>query len=494
MAAGGEPRHVDTLIRNGYVVTVDQQRRVWTHGFVAFDDGRIAAVGAMDACDLTADEIVDARGKVVLPGIANAHNHLVQVAFRGYNDDRWPILGSLVEAVRRLSEQLFAFTSRLDEERAYALVRLHLLELTKAGYTATHDEHFTNVRKDSVDGAWAAVRDSGLRALLARCPVDGPNVPPSGRERAEDGLVEVARLRGKFNSDLIEVVPGIINYSWISDPEDMRRLKAGALQMQAGFDIDMTDNSAGGGLRQRGFDGGQVEYYRSFGLLDGDPIYAGKAVGVRPHEFDILAEHDARVAMVPLLRFLDGAGLPIHHLLRVGLLPGLGTDAPLVSDGQSPFQVMRDAILAQNLAVVREKAAGAAPPAPEQWVTAETALEMGTLGGARALLMERETGSLEVGKSADCVVVDTTSASFQPDFDARRLLASLVWSGQSGSVDTVYVAGRRLLAEGRSTIWDEADVIRAAQKVAMDVARESEVLSALPSRTVGASYRGWTYR
>jgi 5-methylthioadenosine/S-adenosylhomocysteine deaminase len=490
-ATSGEAA-IDTLIENAYVITVDAQRRVYPRGFLAFKAGRIHSVGSMSAAPASARQSIDARGMTVLPGIANTHNHLLQVAFRGFNDERWPILGNLAEAVSRMSDLLYRVADRLDEERSYALGRLHVLELLKAGYTATHDEHFLGVHKGSADGVWSAVRDAGMRGFLARCPVNGPNVPGRAQETAEEGLVETERLRAKFNSPLVEVVPGVLNYTWLRDPEDMRRLRAGADRMGAHFDVDMTDNSQGAVLKQRGFADGQVAYYRQYGLLD-TPIYAGKAVGIRPDEWHILAEHDCRLSMVPTLRYFDGTGLPLHHVLAAGILPGIGTDAPLVSDCQSPWRTMRDLILTQNLAVIRERTEGRTPPPSEFWATAETALEMATLGGARTLFMDRETGSLEPGKSADCVLVDTRQVWVQPTIDGRRLVASLVWGGETQLVHSVYVAGRALVAERQSTFWDEGEVVAAAEHTMRSVVAEAELDALLPSRQPGRTFRRWRY-
>ena len=485
------PRVVETLIRNAYVVTVDAGRRVYTDGYVAFDRGRIVAVGPMTACQLTATETLDARGKLVMPGIANGHNHLNQIAFRGYNDDRWPVT-DIPRAVTALLAQLFRVASRLDEARSYVLTRLHALELIKAGYTATHDEHFTNVDLRGVDGSWAALTDSGMRGFVARCIVNSEGVPPSGREDVDAGLAEVERLRAKFGSSRIEVVPGILNYNFLGDPEDMRRIGAGARAMGARLDIDMTDNSRGANLRARGFAGGQVDYYRSFDLLEA-PLYAGKAVNLLPHEYALLRERDARVALVPVLRFFDGMGLPLHHLLGEGMLPGIGTDAPLVSDSQNPFEVMRLVILAQNIAIKREIAAGGSAPDASLYGNAETLIEMATLGGARTLFMEEEAGSLSVGKAADCIIIDWHGAALAPGWNGRRAIGSLVWGGGSGIVDSVFVAGKRLLAGGRSTVWDEETVVREAEAVVSQLATETGLDEFLPPRRPSSSYRGWRY-
>src|SRR3546814_6633873 len=119
------------------------------------------------------------------------------------SDLRWPVL-DIPAAVAVLLEQLHGLTGRIDAERAYVLTRLHMLDMLKAGYTATHDEHFTNIRRDSADGSWAAVADSGMRGFLCRCIVNAERIPESGRETVEAGLAGAERVRGGFASDRID--------------------------------------------------------------------------------------------------------------------------------------------------------------------------------------------------------------------------------------------------------------------------------------------------
>jgi 5-methylthioadenosine/S-adenosylhomocysteine deaminase len=481
----------DTLITNAYVITMDEARRVFTHGYVAITGGKVSAVGPMKDAPTEAKTIINANGKVAMPGFANTHNHLVQGAFRGYNDDRWPVL-DLPTAVRNLLHQLFTMTARMDGERTQKIVRLHLLDMLKSGYTATHDEHFTNICKDSADGAYEAVRESGMRGFLARCVISGERVPEAASETAEQGLIEIERLRAKFNSDRLEIVPGILNLSFFADPEDMRRLRAGADRLGSRLDVDMTDNSRGAVLKARGFSGGQFDYYESFGVLDG-PIYAGKGHELLPHEFARLGQYDARFSLVPVLRFFDGRGLPVHHFLSAGLLPGLGTDAPLVADCQSPFEMMRKTILAQNLCVKREVAEGHDRPAPEHWLTSETVLEMATLGGARTLFKEDVSGSLAPGKAADLILVDLARAETAPSHQGLRTPGLLVWAAQGPNVDTVFVAGEKLIEHGRSTRWNEEQVIAEAEETLSQLAAETGYADMLPPRTPGQSFRRWTY-
>jgi cytosine/adenosine deaminase-related metal-dependent hydrolase len=289
------------------------------------------------------------------------------------------------------------------------------------------------------------------------------------------------------------VVPSFLNYNFVKSREDMRRIGEGARLMGARIDIDMTDNSRGVGMKRRhGWEGGQVALYESLDLLV-EPSYAGKAVNVVPDELPLLAKYDCRLGLVPFLRLMDGVGIPLHHLFAMGVLPGLGTDAPMVSDNQSPFEIMRQMILAQNLQIRREIAGGAPSPESALWATSERVIEMATLGGARTLFMDDVAGSLEIGKDADCVIVELDDIGLRPNYGGLRTLGSLVWAGDTKVVDTVFVAGRKLLEGGRSTIWDEDDVIREAERVLAEIMAETDLPSLLAPRNPGQTHRGWTY-
>jgi 5-methylthioadenosine/S-adenosylhomocysteine deaminase len=107
--------------------------------------------------------------------------------------------------------------------------------------------------------------------------------------------------------------------------------------------------------------------------------------------------------------------------------------------------------------------------------------------------MDDVAGSLEAGKAADCVIIDLNQASVRPDFDRRRTIASLVWAGDSRLVDTVFVAGQKLLENGRSTRWNEEEVIVEAERALRDIERETDLKALLPQRAGGQSLRAWSY-
>jgi 5-methylthioadenosine/S-adenosylhomocysteine deaminase len=165
----------------------------------------------------------------------------------------------------------------------------------------------------------------------------------------------------------------------------------------------------------------------------------------------------------------------------------------MVSDSQNIFEIMRHVILAQNLAVLRERREGLPVPDAHHWATSETVIEMASLGSARTLFMDDVTGSLEVGKAADCVIADLNRATMRPTQQDRRTLGILVWAGGVDAVDTVFVEGQKLLEGGRSTVWDEEEVIREAEMVLADISTETDLPALMPDRVAGRQYRGWTY-
>jgi 5-methylthioadenosine/S-adenosylhomocysteine deaminase len=120
-------------------------------------------------------------------------------------------------------------------------------------------------------------------------------------------------------------------------------------------------------------------------------------------------------------------------------------------------------------------------------------MEMATRGGAWALFMEDRTGSLEVGKDGDCILIDTDRSYLRPDSDARRIVSNLVWSGESDMVDTVIVAGKVLMRNRECQIWDEEEVVSTAEKTVASLNKDTGADQRLPLRIPGQTVRGWTY-
>lgn len=483
---------VDLLIRNAYVITMDEQRRVYTDGFVAANEGKIVGVGRSQDCAFQGREEIDAAGYVLLPGLINAHNHLVQIAGRGSMDGPFPSGRGLPQDMRERMKWVVArgiLNGRSwDEERTYHLVRLHLLEMIKGGTVATHDQHFTNLRKDSIDGVLRAIDESGMRAFVARATVNAPGmIPEEAREEPEVGLQEVERLRARWNSPRIEVVPSPLGVNYIRSGDDIVTLKRGAEVMGARFEMELCGNTGPKTMQEWGWDGGVIEYLDHIGVLD-ESVLGDKGHLLQDQEYQLWKDRGLKVCMVPTLRIMDGQGLPAARFLELGIMPGMGTDA-MVTPNSGLWRVMRYVVFAQRLLDIRQQVQRPTGP----WGYSELMLEMATRGGAWALFMDDRTGSLEVGKDADCILIDTRRVYLHPTAQDRRLVSNLVWAGETDMVDTVIVAGKILMRNRECLVWNEEKVIQQAEATLAQIHAETGEDQALPRRVPGGNVRGWSY-
>lgn len=480
-------QQADVVFRNGYIVTLDDERRVFTDGHLAVQGGRIASVGPDTAWTGRAARTIDARRKVILPGLVNAHNHLDQIVYRARMDD----LPSAAGMAAFAHEQI-GLWKHAGAEVTAAIVRLHLLDMLKGGTTAVHDQHFTNIPRDNIEGVLHAIDESGMRALVSRCHLSEPSlVPAEAIESVDAVLREVERLRARWKSSRIEVTASPINPSWVATSEELVALREGVRALGAPFDIDLSGELWRETFRARGIAGGAVEYCARLGILD-DQTLGGKSFQMLPYEYEIWADLGVKACMVPLGRMYREHGPALHHFLAVGVVPGLGTDAPNSHPTTSLWEAMRLCLVGTATRKLAEQLAGD-PQDADVTPTTETVLEMATVAGARALFLDPAVNGLAVGRAADLIVVDTDRPAFSPRFDDRRLLSTLVWCTEASMVDLVMVDGKILIEDGRSTVWDEERVVAEAEAAAKTLFEKAGNDRLLPPRRPGQTYRGWRY-
>jgi 5-methylthioadenosine/S-adenosylhomocysteine deaminase len=480
-------QQADIVFRGGYIVTLDEERRVFTNGHLAVHGNRIVSVGPDAEWTGQAARRIDARGKVILPGLVNAHNHLDQIVCRARMDDL-PSSG----AMAAFAHDQINLWKHAGAEVTATIVRLHLLDMLKGGTTATHDQHFTNIPGDNIDGVLRALDESGMRALVSRCHLSEPSmVPTDAIESVDTVLAEVERLRARWKNSRIEVTASPINPSWVATSQELVALREGVRALGAPFDIDLSGDLWRETFRARGIAGGAVEFCARLGILD-DQTLGGKSFQMLPYEYEIWADLGVKACMVPLGRMYREHGPALHHFLAVGVVPGLGTDAPNSHPTTSLWEVMRLCLVGTATRKLAERLAGD-PQDAEVTPTTETVLEMATIAGARALFLDPAVNGLAVGRAADLILVDTDRPAFSPRFEDRRLLSSLVWCTEAAMVDTVMVDGRILIEGGRSTVWDEERVVAEAEAAATKLFEKAGNARLLPPRRAGQTYRGWRY-
>jgi cytosine/adenosine deaminase-related metal-dependent hydrolase len=443
------PEQADLLITHGVVITVDAGRRIFRDGAVAVRGGRIAAVGRTG--DVTAAWIaprtLDARGGAVTPGFVDAHTHLAQHLGRGSIPDSW--------AEEREHEQWFPYWTNLTPEEARRSAMLAALEMVRNGTTTFCD---LGARFDAEANA-AAAEAVGLRGIVSEVAWDHPPEPEVATGdldaclRRLERVVEALPWRGPETR-----VWGGVGLPGMGSASDDLIVGAKALADRHGLVLYMHQSFAEADTaRYRAHAGGRsaCAHLERLGVLD-HRLQLIHMIRTEPEEVPLLARAGTHVVHCPAASARVGMGVSrvgcFPEMLAAGVNVALGSDSGNYSDF---FDVGRQMYLA---ATIHREARGVMPT-----ITAEQAIEMATLNGARALGTAQWLGSLEAGKQADVVIHRWDRPEWRPGIDPVN---SLVYGAQSVAVDTVLVGGEPILEAGRFTRVDEAAELRAIDRAA----------------------------
>lgn len=453
------PSRCDTLVR-GIVITMNEARDVYWDGYVAIADGKIVGVGSASDCAFTSEDVVSGDRMVVIPGLINTHAHLVQGCIRGMAE------GTVFE------ERLFGFyypmTAACDQQRSYDAALPAVMDLARCGVTTTADDHFTHQHKDSMDGVLRAITDVGIRSRSARLAINEPDAAPEAlREPVDVALAETERLRKAWNSDLVTVTAGTISITYVGY-DDLHQLWQWTQDNDEQFDIHAPSMMDRKYLAQnRGWTGGSFEWLDSEGMLN-EKLIGIHAQMLQPGEHKLIADRGAAVGMVPDMELLLGlVQFNVSEYLRHGAKIGIGLDGPVVAYGHSLWNAMKSVIIGQRLNDGHRKLVEGDRDWDNTLVfgSAELALELATIRGAQALRMDDRIGSLEVGKDADVVIIDTSD---QTTLSTRAaLIPNLVYSAgpDPRSIARVMVRGRTICERGQIDGLDPQAVVRRADEL-----------------------------
>jgi 5-methylthioadenosine/S-adenosylhomocysteine deaminase len=438
-------------VRGGRVVTMDPARRV-VEGSLYARGGAILAVGGAPPVGFRPDEVIDASGCLVAPGLVQAHVHVCQTLCRGAADDL-PLL-------EWLRERVWPYEAALDERAMRACARLAAAELLLGGTTAILDMgtvHETDALADELGRA-------GLRAVVGKAMMDdGEGVPPRLREQTRASIDESDALAARWSG----AHAGRIGYAYaprfvLSCSEALLRDVAERRKGGARVHTHASEQAPEVALVRARLGDDNVAWLDGIGL-SGDQVTLAHCVHLTGAEVALLAAHGTHVAHCPSSNLKLGSGIA-----DVPLLLARGVKVALGADG-APCNNNLDGFLEMRLAALIHKVRGGA-----RAVDAWTALELATRGGAAALGLADRVGSLEPGKRADLIVVDARAPHAVPAGDPA---STLVYAARSSDVRDVVVDGRLLVRDRRLTAasgLDAAEVVaRGAEEAARVAARIS---------------------
>lgn len=465
-AASAQPARSGTLVftNTTVVVTVDDVR---TDVALAVAGDTIAAIGSTDEIlkKYPQADIYDGRGKALVPGLVNCHAHLAATLARGFNED----FGFPNSA--RLAVQP---NSLLQGEEGTLMAVIGALEALRTG-TTTLVENTGNISRNA-----SALAKTGLRLVFAESVRDSENVPgplsPEGLAKSEaprfspklrdEGMQRIADLFSRWhgaNQGRISVFPAA-GLAETSSPELLQAVRAFAEKHDVGYTIHLSQSRAEVEFMRRHHGMSPPAFLARHGFL-GPRLFAAHCRYVDDADAALLGKSGTIVSHQAAMAGNRGVIPPIPALRAAGCPIAMGTD----NNTNDVFSVMRIALITER--VRRDDAFPGVRPQPED------VLEDATLGGARAVRQETRIGTLEVGKKADLLVVNTLRAHLVPH---GRFVSAWIHNGQPADIESVMVDGEFLMRGGTVLTVDEPALIAEADRVGRRIWNQVRAAGPIP--------------
>ncbi|MDT5269096.1 MAG: 5-methylthioadenosine/S-adenosylhomocysteine deaminase [Acidobacteriota bacterium] len=422
---------------------MDAGRRVIEDGAVAVAGGRIVAVGKR--ADLlrgyTAREVIDARGGAIIPGLINGHTHVPMSLFRGIADD--------LDLQEWLTKYIFpAEAKNVTEEFVRAGTQLGLAEMIRGGTTTYCDMYYFE------DAVAEETERAGVRGLLGETVIDFP-VPDNKTWPAAMAYTERFVARWKGNKLITAAIAPHAPYT-VSEAH-LREVRAFSDRTGAPVVTHVAETRKEVEDITRDHGASPVEYLARIGFLGPRDVFA-HTVHLTEGEISLLKQNGVGSVHNPQSNMKLASGVaPVPQMLKAGVAVGLGTDGAASNNDLDMWEEMDTAAKLHKLSSGDPKV-----------ITAEEALTLATIGGARALHMDSDIGSLEEGKRADLVVVDLDSLHQTPRYN---LYSHLVYATKASDVRTVVIEGRVVMRERRLLTLNEALIKQKARTIRERITR-----------------------
>ena len=380
------------------------------------------------------DKIIDASGKILLPGFVNTHTHLSMTLFRGLADD--------LSLDSWLNDHIWPMEANLNGDYCYIGALLGAVELIKSGTTTFSDMYFY------MEDVARAVDEAGIRAVLSYGMIDFGDAEKREAEINEN-LTLFKNCNGMADGR-IKVFFGP-HSPYTASEELLIKVRELADEYNMGIHIhvsetqkEIDDVSAEKGLRP-------FEYLDKIGFLGSD-VVAAHCVWLSDEEIEIIKKNDVKISHNPCSNMKLASGIaPVSKLIEKDICVSIGTDGASSNNNLDLIEELKTASLLQKVSTLD----------PNVLNSYET-IAMGTIKGAEALGLDDEIGSIEVGKKADIILIDTNSANMVPD--SSTLSSNIIYSANGSNVDTTICNGQILMENKKLTTLDEQEIYDKARK------------------------------
>ena len=421
---------MDLIVSGGTVVTMDGPRRVIDNGAIAIKGGRIEAIGRAGDIDqrYAAREVVNATGKVVIPGLINGHTHVPMTLFRGLADD--------LDLQEWLNKYIFpAEAKNVTEEFVRVGTRLGLAEMIRGGTTTYCDMYYFE------DAIADETSKAGVRGVLGETVID---FPVADNKTNAEAMSYVETFVKKWQGNAL-VIPAIAPHApYTVSEEHLKAIRAFSDRTGAPIvtHISETKREVDDSIKAKG--ASPIDYLNRIGFLN-NRVVAAHVVWPTEEELGLLKKLGVGIVHNPQSNMKLASGVaPVPEMLKNDLPVGLGTDGAASNNDLNIWEEIDTAALLHKVISKDPKV-----------VSAEEAFQMATIRGARALHLEKEIGSIEKGKRADIVIVDLDDLHQTPYYN---IYSDLVYATKASDVRSVIVEGRVIMRDRRLLTLNEETI------------------------------------
>lgn len=439
----GETGMERLLIQGGTVLPMTGRDTYYEHGAVLVEDGRIVYAGPSEGAPVAEGaRQIDAAGKIVMPGIVNTHCHAAMTLLRGYADD--------MRLMEWLQTKIWPAEARMTAEDIYWGTALGAYEMLSGGITTFVDMYF------EADHIARAIDDTGIRGIIAR-GIIATGGPGEAAARLAETREAFHRWNGKANGRITFMVGPHAPYT--CPPDVLVACAEMADELSIGIHIHLSETAGEveSALAEWGVT--PIAHVERLGLMKGRHLVAAHCVHATDNDIAILAEAGAGVCHCPVSNLKLASGrTPIAKMRRRGVAVGFGTD------GASSENMLHILGSEMRIGAIQAKELEGDPAVYKAY----DAVAMATIEAARVLGMQAEIGSLEPGKKADIILIDTERPHMTPNHDPFGLVA---YSALPGDVTTTIVDGRVVYANGELTLADGREILARSREAAARIVR-----------------------
>jgi len=430
---------VDILIKNGMVVTMDDNETIIANGAVAVSGDRIVDIGPNEKfSDCRAAKVIDAKNGIIMPGLINTHTHASMTCFRGLADD--------LHLMTWLNDYIFPAEAKLNYAKVKTGALLACAEMILSGTTCFADMYLFE------DAVAEAAKKAGMRAVVGEVLYDflSPCYGP-----IEEGFVYTENLIKKWENDPLITAAVEPHSPYLCAPDLLERAADLSREYQVPLIIHVAETKNEVDTLLERYGKTPIAHLADIDVLS-PLLLACHCVALTDADIEQLASFEVKVSHNPESNMKLASGIaPVPQLMEAGVCVGLGTDGCTSNNNIDMFLEMDTAAKIHKVNTLDPTV-----------MDAKTVMKMATINAAKALGLEKETGSLVPGKKADIIIIDINKPHLTPMYN---LHSHLVYAAGGNDVDTSVINGQVVMENRQLLTLDIAKVMADVNQIAKEI-------------------------